>query len=145
FKQKTKIVNLNKLVKLYGSDETLVTVKMDYQEGERELQNLPILLRNIPANFECDTQKKASILLRGPRLIMNEWTPNPDTLSVDLSEITEAGDYKLPVSVLIPQEFHLESLSVDTIDVKIKERPPAEVVDETLQTPQSEEGSETIQ
>ena len=64
---------------------------------------------------------------------MNDWTPNPDTLSVDLSEIKEEGEYILPVSVLIPQEFHLESVSVDNISVTVKNRPPAEVVDETLQ------------
>ncbi len=37
------------------------------------------------------------------------------------------------MSVLIPQEFHLDSVSVDNIDLKVKDRPPAEVVDETLQ------------
>ncbi|MBQ9625652.1 MAG: YbbR-like domain-containing protein, partial [Treponema sp.] len=131
FSQKVRLANINKMIKIYGEEETLATVKVDYEDGIKEFKALPILLRNLSAGFECDTQKKASITLRGPRLIMNDWTPNPDTLSVDLREITEAGDYTLPVSVLIPQEFHLESVSVDNIDVKIKERPPAEVVDET--------------
>lgn len=133
FTQLIRLVNLNKLIKLYGMEEAKVSVKIDYEEGIKEFKNLPILIRNIPSAFECETTRKGSITLRGPRLIMNDWTPNPDTLSVDLREITQAGDYTLPVSVLIPQEFHLDSVSVDNIDLKVKDRPPAEVVDETLQ------------
>lgn len=145
FTQRVRLVNVNKMVKIYGDDETTATVQMDYEDGIKEFKGLPILLRNLPAGFECDTQKKGSIKLRGPRLIMNDWIPNPDTLSVDLREITEAGDYTLPVSVLIPQEFHLESLSVDNIEVKVKDRPPAEVVDETAQNAAPQEAQESGQ
>lgn len=130
FTQSARLINTNKLVKVYDAETVLVTVDMDYEDGIKEFRNLPILLRNIPANFECETQKKGSITLRGPRLLMNDWTPNPDTLSADLSEVKEAGERTLPVSVLIPQEFHLESVSVESIVVTVKERPPAEVVDE---------------
>lgn len=131
--QTVRFANTNRLVKIYGAESAQVTAKIDYEDGIKEFKSLKILLRNLSANFECDTQKRASITLRGPSLLMNDWTPNPDTLSVDLSEIKEEGEYLLPVSVLIPQEFHLESVSVDNISVAVKNRPPAEVVDETLQ------------
>ncbi len=145
FSEEAAVVNLNRLLKIYGEDKTQVSVKIDYEEGIKEFKGLPVFLRGLSASFECETQKKGSIKLRGPRLLMNEWTPNPDTLSVDLGDITEAGDYTLPVSVLIPQEFHLESVSLENITVSVKRRPPAEVVDETLpgavlnQNPESED------
>lgn len=144
FTQAARILNTNKLVKVYDAETALVTIGLDYEQGVKEFKNLSILLRNIPANFECETQKKGSITLRGPRLIMNDWTPNPDTLSVDLRDIKEAGEHSLPVSVLIPQEFRLESVSVDSITVSVKEMPPVEVVDETLPGAQSQsaEGQE---
>ena len=133
FSQTARLVNMNRLVKIYDGEESAeVSVSIDYEDGIQEFKNLPVLIRNIPPAFECDTQRKASITLRGPRLIMNEWSPNPDTLSVDLSDIEAAGDYSIPVSVLIPQEFHLESVSVESINVRVRERPPAVVVDETL-------------
>ncbi len=131
FKQSVRLANANRLVKIYDVDSAEVAVNIDYEDGIKEYKSLIVLLRNLPANFECDTQKRGSITLRGPRLLMNDWTPNPDTLSVDLSEIKEAGEYTLPVSVLIPQEFHLVSVSLENITVNVKNRPPAEVVDET--------------
>ena len=133
FKKSVRLSNPNRLVKVNGAESAEVSVKIDYEDGIKEYKSLQVFLRNLPANFECETQKRGSITLRGPRLLMTDWTPNPDTLSVDLSDIKEAGDYTLPVSVLIPQEFHLESASVDNITVSVKNRPPAEVVDETAQ------------
>ena len=132
FKQKAKLANINRLIKVMDQEECEVKVNIDYQDGIQEFKNLSVFLKNIPADFECESKAYGSITLKGPRLIMEDWTPNPDTLSADLSEITAPGEYTLPVSVLIPQEFHLESVSVETIRVAVKERPPAEVVDETL-------------
>ncbi len=132
FKQKSKLMNINRMIKIIGQEECEVQVKVDYQEGLQEFKNLPILLKNIPTDFECESKASASIILRGPRLIMEDWTPNPDTLSADLREIDKEGTYTLPVSVLIPQEFHLESVSVESVSVRVQARPPAEVVDETL-------------
>ena len=132
FKQKAKLMNINRLIKVMDQEECELQVEIDYQDGIQEFTNLPVFLRNIPANFECESKASGSITLRGPRLIMEDWTPNPDTLSADLGEITEPGDYLLPVSVLIPQEFHLESVSVETIRVTVRERPPAEIVDEIM-------------
>ncbi|MBR5095672.1 MAG: hypothetical protein IK094_01025 [Treponema sp.] len=132
FKQKAKLMNINRLIKVMDQEECELQVEIDYQDGIQEFRNLPVFLRNIPASFECESKASGSITLRGPRLIMEDWTPNPDTLSADLGEITEPGDYLLPVSVLIPQEFHLESVSVETIRVTVRERPPAEIVDEIM-------------
>lgn len=132
FSQRVKLMNINRLVKVMDLEECDIKVNVDYQEGVQEFRNLSIVLKNLPPAFECDSKVTASVILRGPRLIMEDWTPNPDTLSVDLGEITEPGEYTLPVSVLIPQEFHLEEASVENIRVVIKERPPAEIVDEIL-------------
>lgn len=132
FSQRTKLMNINRMIKVMDLEECDIKVNMDYQEGIQEFRNLSIVLKNLSPAFECDSRTTGSVTLRGPRLIMEDWTPNPDTLSVDLSEITEPGEYTLPVSVLIPQEFHLESVSLENIRLVVKERPPAEVVDEIL-------------
>ncbi|MBR5966174.1 MAG: YbbR-like domain-containing protein [Treponema sp.] len=133
FKQKAKLMNINRMIKVMEQEECELQVNIDYQDGIQEFPNLSVFLKNIPAAFECESKATGSITLKGPRLIMEDWTPNPDTLSADLGEITEPGEYTLPVSVLIPQEFHLESVSIETIRVVVKERPPAEVVDDLFQ------------
>ena len=130
FSKTARLANANKLAKLYDAESVEVAISIDYEEGIKEFKSLKVFLRNLRPDFECDTLKRGSITLRGPQLLMNDWTPNPDTLSADLGEITEAGEYTLPVSVLIPQEFHLVSASVDSITVNVKNRPPAEVFDE---------------
>ena len=132
FNKKAKLMNVNRMIKLADTEDVDVLVNIDYQDGIQEFKGLSVFLKNIPPAFECESKATGSITLRGPRLIMEDWNPNPDTLSADLSEITEPGEYMLPVSVLIPQEFHLESVSLDMIRVIVKERPPAEIVDETL-------------
>ena len=80
--------------------------------------------------MESQAEVTASITVRGPQLVLDDFIPNTDTLSADLSDITAPGEYELPVLVLIPQEFHLEKLSPETIKITVRERPPAVVVDE---------------
>lgn len=60
------------------------------------------------------------VQVRGPRNILDKLTVD-NGISIDLSEYTEAGNYKVPVKVELPEGCELEkSLTVSVILEKRK-------------------------
>jgi Uncharacterized protein conserved in bacteria len=131
FSQEVELVNLGRLINLRDANTTRVTVNMDYATGLKTYSGLPVVIKNLAAGFETNSKFTGNITIKGPQLYLDDFVPNPDTLSVDLSSVTEAGEYDLPVEVLIPTEFLLDKISVETVHVQVNERPPAIVVDES--------------
>ncbi len=141
FSQKVELVNLNRLIEFKDANTTQVTVNMDYVSGLKTYSGLPVVIKNIAAGLETNSKFTGNITIKGPQLYLDDFVPNPDTLSVNLGSVTEAGEYDLPVEVLIPTEFLLDKISVETVHVIVKERPPAIVVDETqMPDPAAESG-----
>ena len=66
----------------------------------------------------------------GAQLVLDEYEILPGVLSADLGAISEAGEYEIPVTVLLPQDFHLESISVESISISVREKIPV-ILDES--------------
>lgn len=130
FTQEAKLLSSNRLIRFYDTATTNIKVVFGYMQTTREIRRLPVVLKNLPTGFETASEFTASITVRGPGLILDEYVPITDTLSSDLSDIKAPGEYELPVSVLLPPELHLERLSPESVKVVVKERPPAVVVEE---------------
>ncbi|MDE6718333.1 MAG: hypothetical protein K2J68_00535, partial [Treponemataceae bacterium] len=63
-------------------------------------------------------------------LDLDEYEILPGVLSADLGAVSEIGEYEIPVTVLLPQEFHLESISVENIPISVHEKIPV-ILDES--------------
>jgi hypothetical protein len=86
----------------------------------RSFENLPVSLRGLNENFTTTPPEEAvSIRLEGPQNELEPYQPEVNMLYLDCSQITEPGDYTLPVQAIIPQSFILTRSEPSQITVRV--------------------------
>ncbi|MBD5435053.1 MAG: hypothetical protein HDR36_00805 [Treponema sp.] len=130
FSERKRIINRNRLVKIDGSSEVEVNVEVGLVQGTKSFSNVPIELKNLNPEFEIEGNFFANFSIMGAQLVLDEYEILPGVLSADLGAISEAGEYEIPVIVLLPQDFHLESISVESISISVSEKIPV-ILDES--------------
>jgi hypothetical protein len=74
----------------------------------RSFENVPIEIRGLSENLEgVPVVKNGNIRLEGPQSELEFFEPGTDILYLDCSQITERGDYSLPVQADIPPSLTL--------------------------------------
>ena len=130
FSERKRIINRNRLVKIDGASEVEVNVEVGLVQGTKSFSNVPIELKNLNPEFEIEGNFFANFSIMCAQLVLDEYEILPGVLSADLGEISEAGEYEIPVTVLLPQDFHLESISVESISISVREKIPV-ILDES--------------
>ena len=130
FSERKRIINRNRLVKIDGASEVEVNVEVGFVQGTKSFSNVPIELKNLNPEFEIEGNFFANFSIMGAQLVLDEYEILPGVLSADLGAISEAGEYEIPVIVLLPQDFHLESISVESISISVREKIPV-ILDES--------------
>lgn len=130
FSERKRIINRNRLVKIDGVSEVEVNVEVGLVQGTKSFSNVPIELKNLNPEFEIEGNFFANFSIMGAQLVLDEYEILPGVLSADLGAISEAGEYEIPVTVLLPQDFHLESISVESISISVREKIPV-ILDES--------------
>lgn len=130
FSERKRIINRNRLVKIDGASEVEVNVEVGLVQGTKSFSNVPIELKNLNPEFEIEGNFFANFSIMGAQLVLDEYEILPGVLSADLGAISEAGEYEIPVTVLLPQDFHLESISVESILISVREKIPV-ILDES--------------
>ena len=130
FSERKRIINRNHLVKIDGASEVEVNVEVGLVQGTKSFSNVPIELKNLNPEFEIEGNFFANFSIMGAQLVLDEYEILPGVLSADLGAISEAGEYEIPVIVLLPQDFHLESISVESISISVREKIPV-ILDES--------------
>lgn len=130
FSERKRIINRNRLVKIDGASEVEVNVEVGLVQGTKSFSNVPIELKNLNPEFEIEGNFFANFSIMGAQLVLDEYEILPGVLSADLGAISEAGEYEIPVIVLLPQDFHLESISVESILISVREKIPV-ILDES--------------
>lgn len=130
FSERKRIINRNRLVKIDGASEVEVNVEVGLVQGMKSFSNVPIELKNLNPEFEIEGNFFANFSIMGAQLVLDEYEILPGVLSADLGAISEAGEYEIPVTVLLPQDFHLESISVESISISVREKIPV-ILDES--------------
>lgn len=130
FSERKRIINRNRLIKIDGPSEVEVTVEVGFIQGTKLFNNVPIELKNLNPEFEAEGNFFADFSIAGAQLGLDEYEIMPGVLSADLGAISEIGEYDIPVTVLLPQEFHLEHISVESIPISVREKIPV-ILDES--------------
>ena len=130
FSERKRIINRNRLVKIDGASEVEVNVEVGLVQGTKSFSNVPIELKNLNPEFEIEGNFFANFSIMCAQLVLDEYEILPGVLSADLGAISEAGEYEIPVTVLLPQDFHLESISVESISISVREKIPV-ILDES--------------
>lgn len=123
FSETRKIVNLDRLLKIVDGNEVSVNVEIDYQQGLKNFTHFPVSLSSIPENLKVDSSYYVDFSISGSQLNLDEYEPQAYTISANLEGIARAGDYDIPLTVLLPQHFKLESISNEVIRIHVSEIP----------------------
>ncbi len=121
FSEKRKVVNLDKLLKITGSNEVSVTAEIDYQQGLKTFEHFPVSISHVAGNLKVDSSYYVDFSISGSQLNLDEYEPQAYTISANLENVWQAGDYDIPLTVLLPQHFRLEKISSETIKIHVNE------------------------
>ena len=123
-------VHLQKPDKLLSYDEEEyyeTSVSINPIEIEKTFENIQLTAINLNNDYLLENDLPLiNFKLSGWMLILENYNLPEKCVTVDLSQITEEGNYTLPVSVNIPQTLILSDKSFDTVDVKIIKKPVEE-------------------
>lgn len=123
FSETRKVVNLDRLLKIMGGNEVSVTAKIDYRQGLKSFERFPVSLSHVAGNLKVDSSYYVDFSISGSQLNLDEYEPQAYTVSANLETVTQAGDYDVPLTVLLPQHFKLESISEEAIRIHVGEIP----------------------
>lgn len=110
-------------------DTVHVAYEIDKHSGQQAFTDLEISILNKSENQLVlrDDLPKAAITVRGPKLALDELKPHHIHPFVDISAITAAGRYNLPVKAwiddarrVIAEYIHPESVSIELVPAESK-------------------------
>ena len=123
FSETRKVVNLDRLVKIMGSAEVAVTAEIDYQQGVKNFERFPVSISNLAENLKVDSSYYVDFSVSGSQLNLDEYEPQAYTIFANLESVSQAGEYDVPLTVLLPQHFKLESISQEVMKILVSEIP----------------------
>lgn len=123
FSETRKVMNLDRLVKIMGAGEVSVTAEIDYQQGVKSFERFPVSLSNLAENLKADSSYYVDFSVSGSQLNLDEYEPQAYTVSANLESVAQAGEYDVPLTVLLPQQFKLESISQESMKILVSEIP----------------------
>ncbi len=104
-------------------------MEVENPDWEETVSDIPVELVNTD-EIEIDHDltiyggysEKVEITLRGRRNKLSEITADDIKATADVSEITEPGEYTLPISVIVPDDSELVGSSVENVTVLVDKR-----------------------
>jgi hypothetical protein len=108
FSATVAILNRDPLLTIRGNGTTEFKGFIQARVDVRNFGNLPIVLSSLRPGLRGEGDiKTGSVRLEGRREALDAFTPPTDFLSVDCSDINEAGRYTLPVKASPPPSLSL--------------------------------------
>ncbi len=114
----------SKRVHLVGVHEADISIEIVPQIITRVFENIEINTSSlIPSLALSNPLPQVAVDITGDKIPLSMFETNENFVEIDFSEITEIGEYTLPVRVNIPSVFVLNSTSINEITVNIIEAP----------------------
>lgn len=123
FATETKYLAINKLISVQDKGPYTATVVISAQETKKIFNDVPVLPSLLAENLMIDGNiASVSVTLSGTIPVLEDYYIPKSAVAVDLSNITEPGEYELPLIVSLPSSIKVDNLSVDKVLVKIVEK-----------------------
>lgn len=88
------------------------------------VENVNIAVKELRADLELYTElPQVSVNVEGTLLMLQDFTKNNVSLTINLSEITEPGVYNVPITFWTPKYVHVYDKSMDSVQVSVKLKP----------------------
>lgn len=134
FSKRVSIQNTNKIVSLENSSDYSVTVELEPEIAEKNVEAVKLIPMYLDERFEIASEIPLFFArISGPVLTLENF--NPEYINLNLSSVTEAGDIEVPVNFNVPRGIEVLEKSADTIIISIVERPEVpETTDENRES-----------
>lgn len=124
FTKKVSVQNNNKIISLENSSDYSVTVEVEPQIIEKNIEAVKLIPTYLNERFEINSEIPLFFArVSGPVLTLDNF--KPETINLNLSDVKEAGDIEVPVNFNVPRGVEVVEKSADTIIISIVERPEA--------------------
>ncbi len=125
FSLDTKLdTSFNSKIKILPESDFKITVKIEPQEETRKFEKIVPGILNLDQKFEIISElPKIDISAAGPVLTLDTFSADSGVVFANLKDISEAGEYEIPLEFNLPAGIKLESKSAETMILKISEKP----------------------
>lgn len=128
----------NSKIKILPEGDFKVTVKIEPEEETRKYEKIVPSVQNLDENLEISgALPEIQISVSGEMLALDDFAPENGVVFVDLKDISEAGEYEVPLEFNVPLGMELKEKSQETVLLKILQKNQ-----ETA--PESENSSEEV-
>jgi YbbR domain-containing protein len=124
FSAVVRVINRDPLVLIRGSGTAEFRAYIREAIMIRTIDGLPIGISGLADSLTAELEiLQGSVRLEGAQRELETYIPRETILTLDCSEITEAGDYTLPVQAAIPSQFTLSRIEPGEVQVRVHENP----------------------
>lgn len=124
FSVNVKNKNVNPVLLLQDKGPYTVKVEMTTSKMDKKYENISLAFKGLSSDFILIGEyPDISFTLNGSVNSLEEYEILPNTVYVDLSGITEAGVYEIPVQMSIPGYYSIIEKSFENISVTIEKVP----------------------
>lgn len=129
FSTEVKYLPVNKIINVVEPGPYKATVVITPMETQKLFTDVPVVPFYLSERLMLDGPiSSINLTVGGTVPALENYSLGRNVCQVDLSHISEAGEYDLPVSVYLPSQFTLEVMSQNTVHVKVIEQP---IIEET--------------
>lgn len=122
FKTEAFIHNFSNALKIEQPQEILVSIEIKPIYQTQVFSDIVVQSENLMDTLEIVGElPKVSIELYGTQLDIESYKSSLINVFVDFSEITEAGEYEMPMRIFVSQRFETKNLTPSMISVKLQE------------------------
>lgn len=122
FTAETSYYELNKLIEVPQKDSYKVTVAVVPEIVAKEFKNLPVVVHNLQSDLKIENIiPTMSIGVEGALTFVEKYLVPNNAVSINLSGITEPGEYEVPVSLQVSSSLKVLNKSFDKIKLSIVE------------------------
>lgn len=124
FSAEAEYLPVNNIINVVDKGPYKVTVSVNQIVTEKLFTDIGILLYNLNSSLKVQGEMpRVSLRLSGTLLNLERFSPALNLASIDLSSITEPGEYELPVVYEVPGNYSLTDVSDEVIKIKIIKNP----------------------
>lgn len=123
-------LELNKYLYVEDKGPYKATVIVNPKPMEKEYVGIHVVVKGLLENLEIENEiPDIDFVLSGTVPILSKYIISANLIQIDLREITEPGNYEVPVKFNLPANIILEKQSFETISVNVIEK---QIVDENI-------------
>ena len=114
--------SVNKLLTIKEKGPFKVTLMIEPKQMERTIEDVEVTVLGLNERFYLeDDVIPVWVTLEGSMPVLEDYIPAKRFVTIDLSKITEPGEYDIPLNYNIPNYFELLEKSDETIHITVLE------------------------